>query len=262
MPSPPRSKSDQSTIPIGLALLAIGMTIIIAVLGVWTLAVYKTPAIIEQVKAQAPPKLSSLIQATLVTPAPEKETIGEQMPILLPESPIQIGRLPSFASVEEAPTSYNKPITAQPLRLVIPQLGIDASVSRVPLVSNELDGQRYFQWAVPNGYEVGWHETSARLGQSGNTVLNGHNNVYGEIFRNLIDLELGQDVFLYDSDGSYHYRVTQREILAENDQPLSVRMANARWIEPTADERITIISCWPYATNSNRLVVIAQPVRS
>jgi LPXTG-site transpeptidase (sortase) family protein len=262
MPSPPRSKSDQSTIPISLALLAIGMTIIIAVLGVWTLAVNKTPAIIEQVKAQAPPKLSSLIQATLVTPAPENETIGEQMPILLPESPIQIGRLPSFASVEEAPTSYNKHITAQPLRLVIPQLGIDASVSRVPLVSNELDGQRYFQWAVPNGYEVGWHETSARLGQAGNTVLNGHNNVYGEIFRNLIDLELGQDVFLYDSDGSYHYRVTQREILAENDQPLSVRMANARWIEPTADERITIISCWPYATNSNRLVVIAQPVRS
>ena len=266
MPSPPGTKTNQSTIPIGLSFLAIGMVIIFAVLGVWALAAYRTPEItpvlIEQVKSQAPPAQPTPIQATIMTPTPENEAIAEQMPILLPESPIQIRRLPSFASVDEAPTSYNQPITAQPLRLVIPQIEIDADVSRVPFVAKELDGQRYFQWAVPNGYEVGWHETSAPLGQPGNTVLNGHNNVYGAVFRNLIDLELGQDVFLYDSDGSYHYRVTQREILAENDQPLSVRLANARWIEPTADERITIISCWPYATNSNRLVVIAQPVKS
>jgi LPXTG-site transpeptidase (sortase) family protein len=260
MPSPTGSKSYQGTVPIGLALLVIGMTIIVAVLGVWALAMYKTPVIIELVNSETPPALPAPIHAILMTPTPENEVIGNKTPILLPESPIKIGRLPSFASADEAPTSYNKPITAQPLRLVIPQIGIDANVSRVPLVSNELDGQRYYQWAVPNEYEVGWHETSAPLGQPGNTVLNGHNNIYGEVFRNLIDLELGQDVFLYDSDGSHHYRITQREILAENDQPLSIRLANARWIKPTADERITIISCWPYATNSNRLVVIAQPV--
>ena len=143
MPSPPGTKTNQSTITIGLSFLAIGLVIIVAVLGVWALAAYRTPVItpviIEQVKSQAPPAQPTPIQATIMTPTPENEAIAEQMPILLPESPIQIRRLPSFASVDEAPTSYNQPITAQPLRLVIPEIGIDADVSRVPLVANELD---------------------------------------------------------------------------------------------------------------------------
>jgi sortase A len=34
---------------------------------------------------------------------------------------------------------------------------------------------------------------------------------------------------------------------------------NARWIEPTEDERLTLVSCWPYETNAYRLVVVARP---
>ncbi len=267
MPSASGTESNRSTIPIGLALLVIGLVIIIAVLGVWVLSVSRAPTSIQQFQSnvkrvQATSLLQTPIHATIITPTPDIATIIEGIPILLPESPIQNGRLPSFASVDAAPTSYDKPVAAQPLRLVIPSLGLDAGVTRVQLVSNEINGQRYYQWAVPNGYEVGWHETSAPLGRAGNTVLNGHNNIYGEVFRDLIDLELGQDILLYDSDRAYHYRVTQVEILAENGQPLSVRLANAHWIEPTDDERITLISCWPYATNTNRLIVIAQPVAS
>ncbi|HUS94895.1 MAG TPA: sortase [Patescibacteria group bacterium] len=267
MPSASGTESNRRTIPIGLVLLVIGLVIIIAVFGVWVLSVSQAPTSLKQVQpilqpVQATSVLQTPVHASIVTPTPDNAIIIEGIPILLPESPINNGRLPSFASVDAAPTSYNKPVAAQPLRLVIPQLGLDAGVSRVPLVSNEIDGQRYYQWAVPNGYEVGWHETSAPLGQPGNTVLNGHNNIYGEVFRDLIDLELGQDILLYDSDRTYRYRVTQVEILTENGQPLSVRLANAHWIEPTVDERITLISCWPYATNTNRLVVIAQPVES
>ena len=43
-------------------------------------------------------------------------------------------------------------------------------------------------------------------------------------------------------------------------EPLDVRQANARWILPTTDERVTLITCWPYESNSHRLVVIALPV--
>ena len=55
------------------------------------------------------------------------------------------------------------------------------------------------------------------------------------------------------------YKVTQVETLAEQDQPLAVRLANAQWIEPTTDQRLTLVSCWPYETNSHRLIVVAVP---
>ena len=46
---------------------------------------------------------------------------------------------------------------------------------------------------------------SALLGEPGNTILNGHNNVHGAIFRNLADLELGVEIVLYDANESYTY---------------------------------------------------------
>jgi len=54
--------------------------------------------------------------------------------------------------------------------------------------------------------------------------------------------------------------VAQTMTLAEQGQPLDVRRENARWILPTSDERVTLITCWPYSANTHRLVVIAQPV--
>ncbi|HID54608.1 MAG TPA: sortase, partial [Anaerolineae bacterium] len=36
----------------------------------------------------------------------------------------------------------------------------------------------------------------------------------------------------------------------------------AEWIMPTEDERITLVTCWPYTDNTNRLIVVAQPVEN
>ena len=113
---------------------------------------------------------------------------------------------------------------------------------------------------MPSGYSVGWHNTSASLGEPGNTVLNGHNNIYGNVFQDLVDLAPGDEVILYDSDKPHVFRVTQREILKERGQPLGVRVDNARWIQPLVDERITLVSCWPFTSNSHRLIVVAEPV--
>jgi sortase A len=43
---------------------------------------------------------------------------------------------------------------------------------------------------------------------------------------------------------------------------LEVRLANAEWIKATEDERITLITCWPYESNTHRVVVVAVPVRA
>ena len=124
-----------------------------------------------------------------------------------------------------------------------------------------LNGQIYSQWEVPNQRAAGWHQSSAPLGQPGNTVLNGHHNVYGEVFHYLVALQPGDIVTLeFARDTATFYIVAQTMTLAEEGQPIETRQANARWILPTEDERVTLITCWPYNANTHRLVVIALPL--
>lgn len=149
---------------------------------------------------------------------------------------------------------------SQPTRLVIPALGIDADVLPVGLEPVGDGRDQHMEWQVPAGYAAGWHAGSAPLGQPGNTVLNGHNNIYGSIFRDLARLEPGREIVLYDRERAYTYQVVQQEYLQEAGQPLQTRVMNARWILPTSDERLTIVTCWPNTSNTHRLVVIARPI--
>ncbi|MCI0396357.1 MAG: sortase [Chloroflexi bacterium] len=257
MPSPSSGPAQELKIPLGIVLVAIGLIVMLSAAIVWAISPSQMPALLE--RASVPP-------TPIPTATQPRSAVGDvtSVPILLPETPLlsASGELPSYATVEEAPKSYGVPIAGQPLRLIIPSLGIDAPVTRIGLLSVIENGQQFFQWNVPNGYTAGWHETSASLGQPGNTVLNGHNNIYGEIFRDLINLVIGEKVILYDVAGSSHtYEVTQQELLPENGEPFSVRLENARWIESTTDERVTLVSCWPYATNAYRLIVIARPIQ-
>lgn len=145
-------------------------------------------------------------------------------------------------------------------RLVIEAIGVDAPIQPVGLLEMEAGGRNFSQWQVPDDYAVGWHRTSAGLGSPGNTVLNGHNNVHGAVFRDLDELGYGEEIVIYDDQQAYRYRVAHRELFDESNQPLSVRLENAKWMAHTADERLTLISCWPYVSNSQRLIVIATPV--
>lgn len=121
------------------------------------------------------------------------------------------------------------------------------------------DEEHYYQWQVPDGDAVGWHKISARLGEPGNTVLNGHNNVYGQVFKDLASLEVGAEIEVYSAENSYAYVVTQKEVVAEFGQPLSARLENASWIQPGDEEQITLVSCWPYISNTHRVIVVAKP---
>lgn len=159
-----------------------------------------------------------------------------------------------------AESSAREAMTDGSTRLVIEAIGVDAPIQPVGLVALEEAGRQYSQWQVPNDYAVGWHRTSAGLGRPGNTVLNGHNNVHGAVFRDLGELDYGAEIVLYHDQQAHRYQVAHRELLEDNHQPLSVRLDNAKWMLPTADERVTLISCWPYIGTTHRLVVIATPV--
>jgi sortase A len=141
---------------------------------------------------------------------------------------------------------------------VIASLGIDTAVVPVTWATVQEGNQIYSMWQVAD-YAAGWHTTSAPAGQPGNTVIAGHHNIKGEVFRYLSDVQEGAEVDLYVGDTLYPYYVEQKMIVKEKGEPLEVRQQNARWIGPTDDVRLTMITCWPYTNNTHRVIVVAKP---
>ena len=84
-------------------------------------------------------------------------------------------------------------------------------------------------------------------------------NIKGEVFRYLVELEEGDRVQVHAGNRVWHYVVTEKHILKEKGESLDVRRQNAKWIGPTDDERLTMVTCWPYTNNTHRLVVVAKP---
>jgi sortase A len=157
------------------------------------------------------------------------------------------------------PTETPAPLLDPPDRLVIPSINLDSPVVPIGWVTVEQSGGTSRVWNVVDNV-VGWHNTSTLPGNVGNVVLNGHHNIRGEVFRYLVDVKEGDQVILYAQDKVYYYAVTEKQILKEKGEPMEVRQQNARWIGPTEDERLTMITCWPYTNNTHRLIVVAKPI--
>ncbi len=145
-----------------------------------------------------------------------------------------------------------------PGRIIIPAIGVDSSVVEVGTQVTEQDGQMVSEWQVAD-YAVGYHNTSALPGAPGNTVMTGHNNINGEVFRNLSDLKGGDEIFVLAGDRPYRYIVAQKLLVKEKGVPIEQRLQNAVWIGPTADVRLTLVSCWPYTSNTYRVIIVAKP---
>ena len=174
-------------------------------------------------------------------------------------SPAFVEQLLSKVTPGEDSLITAAPEPEDPLRIVIPAIELDAPVVPAEVYLENVDGKDYLQWMVPNEFAAGWHMTSARLGEIGNTVFNGHHNVYGEVFRHLVDLNVGDLIVLYGDKNKYSYVITNKMIFSEKFQGAEVREDNAQWILPSQDERITLNTCWPYETNTHRLVIVAIP---
>lgn len=162
--------------------------------------------------------------------------------------------------VSPAPHASREP--AAPTRLHVPKLSLEAPIVPVDRSTAWVDGRQVGVWDVPDGGAVGWHAGSARLGEIGNTVLNGHNTTGGEVFRDLYRLEAGDTLTIYSELEGYGYVVSKSLVLPEAGQPWDLRLQNASFIEPTADERVTLVTCHPYGSLRNRLIVIALPTET
>jgi len=128
------------------------------------------------------------------------------------------------------------PGPAQAVRIQIPAINVDAPV---------VQGDSWDQ--LKKG--VGQHIGSADPGQLGNVVLSAHDDVFGEIFRNLDRLQPGDQVLILTAHKQYIYVVTGTRIV----EPTQVDVMNA-----TSDSTATFISCYPYMVNKKRIVVFAK----
>lgn len=166
-------------------------------------------------------------------------------------------------SVSSNPTNRQEPAPSgeKPVQLEIASIGLAAPVLPAQTSMVSVDGQEFKQWLAPDAFAAGWHDDSALLGLRGNTVLNGHHNIFGEVFRGLIDVQIGDEIILYSDTRAYKYLVTNKMILPEKYEQIDVRMENARWIMPSPDERLTLITCWPYESNTHRLILVGTPIR-
>ena len=146
-----------------------------------------------------------------------------------------------------------------PVRLIIPAVKLSAPILAAEAEVQSINKENYQVWRAPDEFAVGWHGTSAPLGVAGNTVLSGHHNVHGEVFKSLVDLNPGDLVIVQSEKHYFRYVIVNRMILPEKYAPLDERLENARWILPSEDERLTLITCWPYESNTHRLILVARP---
>ncbi len=130
-----------------------------------------------------------------------------------------------------------------PLGLTIPRLGIQGA----PVYDRGLDAAR--RLPIAPGYAVTHYQFSAPVGTRGNVVLYGHDDIEGSIFRSLPLLQPGDRILLRVGQHPAIYAVTGRQIVAPTDVAV---------MAPLTTATLTVISCYPYGIDSQRIVVRAR----
>lgn len=144
---------------------------------------------------------------------------------------------PLHQSYASAPAPARSPESA--IQIEIPAIGVDA-----PIVMG--DGWEQLKQGV------GQHIGSSNPGQPGNLVLSAHNDIFGQIFRDLDQLEAGDEIIIYTNVRAYTYVIDKPTQIIE---PTFVQV-----MDPTPDPTITLISCYPYLVDNKRIVVKASLV--
>ncbi|HEY3485039.1 MAG TPA: class E sortase, partial [Ilumatobacteraceae bacterium] len=187
----------------------------------------------EAMLAEAPTTTEAPAPTT-TTPPPTSEPATSQppttaSPVTTPpvtEPPAVDQQLPAFTSGDAI------------ARLEMPTIGVDDIV--VAGVSVE---------ALRKG--PGHFPDTPMPGQLGNSAIAGHRTTYGQPFRNIDDLEPGDEIVVTTLAGRFVYTVTGTQIVNPGDY----------WVVATTDPSVatlTLTSCHPVWEASQRIVVSAE----
>lgn len=184
----------------------------------------------------------SLVQPTL-TPTPLIVAVVLPSGHTPPNSPG--GTTPNEAEIPEHLRPLVQTLASIPIPTPGPQQAVRIQIPAIKVDAPIVQGDGWEQ--LKKG--VGQHIGSANPGEPNNVVLTAHNDIFGEIFRDLDKLKPGDEVILYTNQRSYTYVVTTSEVV----EPSRVEV-----MAPTKQAIVTLISCYPYMVDNRRIVVRAQ----
>lgn len=148
-----------------------------------------------------------------------------------------------------------------PTRILIPSISLEAPVISAEYAQQKVGNDYFDLWEAPDHFAAGWHPDSALLGEKGNTVINGHHNTNGMVFQDLVKIQVGDRIIVFVGDTEFTFIVNNTMILPELYVDVETRLANARWLGKSDDERLTLVTCWPADSNTHRLIVVAVPLQ-
>ena len=154
----------------------------------------------------------------------------------------------SQPNIEEIP-EHLRPVVQSYWEIPIPTPGPNHAIRlQIPAIDQDVpvvegDGPEQLKKGV--GHAI----YSVNPGEIGNVVLSAHNDIQGEIFRDLDQLEEGDLVILFSERKSYTYVV---------EDVLIVEPHQVEFLESTDESVATLISCYPYRIDKQRIIVIAN----
>lgn len=193
-----------------------------------------------------PPTPTALINVTnIVLPAGHKYN-GDQSSFNLEEVPVeyrpQAQALISLSIVRPTPSP------GEAFGIQIPKLNVKSRI---------VYGDDWEALKLGVGHHIG----SANPGEQGNMVLAAHDDIYGELFRHLDELAPGDEILVSATNGKdYRYVVepqkdTRGQVVGHQFlKPTDVWVLGSR---PGSDKYLTLISCYPYQVDTQRIVVFA-----
>jgi sortase A len=151
-------------------------------------------------------------------------------------------------NVAEIPPQL-RPLVQAYARLPVPTQGLENGVRiRIPAIDIDAPIVQGDGWEqLKKG--VAQHPGTADPGRPGNLVLSGHNDVFGEVFRYLDRLKPGDEITVFTQQRSYTYIVSGWELV----EPMQIDV-----MDPTPNPTITLISCYPYLIDTQRIIVKGQ----
>jgi sortase A len=217
----------------------VGLLIILYTLWQTNQELNRELAAVQRVESQSvalPTPAATPVIGVVVLPSGHKPPVDGRSPEPGEAGDIPGHLLPAINAYQPPPIPTPGPEQAR--RIQIPAIDVDNVI---------VQGDDWEQLKKGVGHHIG----SAQPGQGGNVVLSAHNDIFGEIFRHLDKLSPGDEIIISTEVRSYTYLVRKIEVVEPTDV----------WVmAPTEHASTTLISCYPYRVNTQRIVVFADLV--
>lgn len=160
-------------------------------------------------------------------------------------------------NAEEITQSWtaNPAVELPPELTVGPAEGVGFALMTIPRLGENVKSKPVLQGVTLEvlAEGIGHYPSSAMPGQQGNFAVAGHRISYGEPFRNVPELQIGDNVYVETENYWYTYRLAKSEIV----------LPDATWtVDPEpfgaestlSDKLVTLTTCEPLYGNSHRWI--------